>query len=185
MVQDNFNNANDALNDDPWVHVREKWQASSEEERKEMGAIVSEYQSFWNGHTDEMRRIDWENNHVYSEEADFNSNFILVVGKYNTSGNQGEMGQAYHDWVTVPAVESGVALAGNFSFHLTGSGPDVMVVNAYASMHEFATGLEGATSDTSDARKKFWSLVEGDHEDQILIHQGHIVDGKFVRANSN
>ncbi len=37
----------------------------SEEEREEMGAIVSEYQSFWNGHTDEMRRIDWENNHVY------------------------------------------------------------------------------------------------------------------------
>ncbi|MDA8547394.1 hypothetical protein N9K61_01520 [Flavobacteriaceae bacterium] len=185
MVQDNFNNANDALNDDPWVHVREKWQASSEEERKEMGAIVSEYQSFWNGHTDEMRRIDWENNHVYSEEADFNSNFILVIGKYNTSGNQQEMGQAYHDWVTVPAVESGVALAGNFSFHLTGSGPDVMVANAYASMHEFATGLEGATSETSDARRKFWSLVEGDHEDQILIHQGHIIDGKFVRANSN
>ena len=39
---------------------------ASEEEREEMGAIVSEYQSFWNGHTDEMRRIDWENNHVYS-----------------------------------------------------------------------------------------------------------------------
>ena len=56
------------------------------------------------------------------EEADFNSNFILVIGKYNTSGNQREMGQAYHDWVTVPAVESGVALAGNLSFHLTGSG---------------------------------------------------------------
>ncbi len=33
--------------------------------------------------------------------------------------------------------------------------------------------------------KNFWSLVEGDHEDQIYIHQGHIVDGKFVRANSN
>ena len=26
--------------------------------------------------------------------------FILVIGKYNTSGNQGDMGQAYHDWVT-------------------------------------------------------------------------------------
>ena len=39
----------------------------------------------------------------------FRTNFILVIGKYNTSGNQGEMGQAYHDWVTVPAVESGVA----------------------------------------------------------------------------
>ena len=51
-----MHNANDAINDDPWVHVREKWQAASEEEREEMGAIVSEYQSFWNGHTDEMRR---------------------------------------------------------------------------------------------------------------------------------
>ncbi len=45
--------------------------SASEEEREEMGAIVSEYQSFWNGHTDEMRRIDWENNHVYNEDADF------------------------------------------------------------------------------------------------------------------
>ncbi len=44
--------------------------------------------------------------------------FILVIGKYNTSGNQGEMGQAYHDWVTVPAVESGVALFGNHSLSL-------------------------------------------------------------------
>ncbi len=41
-------------------------------------------------------------------------------------------------------------------------------------MHEFATGLENATSGTAEARQKFWSLVEGDHEDQIYIHQGHI-----------
>ena len=46
-------------------------------------------------------------------------------------------------------------------------------------------GLENATSGPAEARQKFWSLVEGDHEDQIYIHQGHIVDGKFVRANSN
>ena len=44
--------------------------------------------------------IDWVNNHVYNEDADFSGNFILVIGKYNTSGNQGDMGQAYHDWVT-------------------------------------------------------------------------------------
>ena len=41
-------------------------------------------------------------------------------------------------------------------------------------MHEFATGLENATSGPAEARQKFWSLVEGDHEDQIYIHQGHI-----------
>src|SRR5210317_538170 len=73
MIQDNYMSATDALNDDAWVHVREKWQAASEEEREEMGAIVSEYQSFWNGHTDEMRNIDWVNNHVYNEDADFSS----------------------------------------------------------------------------------------------------------------
>ena len=185
VVQDNYMNANDAINDDPWVHFREKWQAASEDERKEIGAMVSEYQSFWNGHTDEMRRIDWQNDHVFNEDADVSGNFILVIGKYNTSGNQGDMGQAYHDWVTVPAVESGVAMFGNHSYHLTGSGSDVMVANGYKSMHEFATSLENATSGPAEARQKFWSLVEGDHEDQIYIHQGHIVDGKFVRANSN
>jgi hypothetical protein len=95
------------------------------------------------------------------------------------------MGQAYHDWVTIPAVESGVAMFGNHSYHLTGSGSDVMVANGYKSMHEFATSLENATSGPAEARQKFWSLVEGDHEDQIYIHQGHIVDGKFVRASSN
>ena len=185
VVQDNYANANDAINDDPWIHVREKWQAASEEEREEMGSIVSEYQSFWNGHTDEMRRVDWQNDHVYNEDADTSGPFILVIGKYNTSGNQGDMGQAYHDWVTVPAVESGVAMFGNHSYHLTGSGSDVMVANGYKSMHEFATSLENATSGPAEARQKFWSLVEGDHEDQIYIHQGHIVDGKFVRASSN
>ena len=178
-------NANDAINDDPWVHFREKWQAASEDERKEIGAMVSEYQSFWNGHTDEMRRIDWQNNHVFNENADVSGNFILVIGKYNTSGNQGDMGQAYHDWVTIPAVESGVAMFGNHSYHLTGSGSDLMVANGYKSMHEFATSLENATSGPAEARQKFWSLVEGDHEDQIYIHQGHIENGKFVRANSN
>ena len=189
VVQDNYANANDAINDDPWVHLREKWQAASEEERKEMGAIVQEYQSFWNGHTDEMRRIDWENNHIVNSElaesGAWDTYFILVIGKYNTSGNQGEMGQAYHDWVTIPAVESGVAMFGNHSYHLTGSGSDVMVANGYKSMHEFATSLENATSGPAEARQKFWSLVEGDHEDQIYIHQGHIVDGKFVRAKSD
>lgn len=188
VVQDNYANANDAINDDPWVHLGEKWQAASEEERKEMGAIVQEYQSFWNGHTDEMRRIDWENNHIVNSESAesgaWDSYFILVIGKYNTSGNQGEMGQAYHDWVTKPSVEAGISMAGNFSFHLTGSGSDVMVANAYKSMHDFATGLENATSGSAEARQKFWSLVEGDHEDQIYIHQGHIVNGKFVRATS-
>jgi hypothetical protein len=188
VVQDNYANANDAINDDPWVHLGEKWQAASEEERKEMGAIVQEYQSFWNGHTDEMRRIDWENNHIVNSESAesgaWDSYFILVIGKYNTSGNQGEMGQAYHDWVTKPSVEAGISMAGNFSFHLTGSGSDVMVANAYKSMHDFATGLENATSGSAEARQKFWSLVEGDHEDQIYIHQGHIVNGKFVRAKS-
>ena len=34
VVQDNYANANDAINDDPWVHIREKWQAANEEERK-------------------------------------------------------------------------------------------------------------------------------------------------------
>ena len=153
-----------------------------------MGAIVQEYQSFWNGHTDEMRRIDWENNHIVNSElaesGAWDTYFILVIGKYNTSGNQGEMGQAYHDWVTKPSVEAGISMAGNFSFHLTGSGSDVMVANAYKSMHDFATGLENATSGSAEARQKFWSLVEGDHEDQIYIHQGHIVNGKFVRAKS-
>ena len=81
-------------------------------EREEMGAIVSEYQSFWNGHTDEMRRVDWQNDHVVGEDIDVSGYFILVIGKYNTSGNQGEMGQAYHDWATIPAVEQGVAGVG-------------------------------------------------------------------------
>ena len=77
-------NANDAINDTPWVHVGEKWEAASEDERKEMGAMVSEYQSFWNGHTDEMRRIDWQNDHIVGENIDVSGNFILVIGKYNT-----------------------------------------------------------------------------------------------------
>ena len=54
VVQDNYSSAEDAVNDDPWIHVGEKWEAASEEERKEMQSIVSEYTSFWNGHTDDV-----------------------------------------------------------------------------------------------------------------------------------
>ena len=185
VVQDNYSSAEDAVNDDPWIHVGEKWEAASEEERKEMQSIVSEYTSFWNGHTDEMRRVDWENNHIVGENIDSSGYFILVIGKYNTTGNQGAMAQAYHDWVTIPTVEAGVGMFGNFSFHLTGSGSDVMVATGYKNMHDFATSLENASSGPAEARQKFWSLVEGDHEDQIYIHQGHISGGKFVRAQSN
>jgi hypothetical protein len=32
------------------LHFREKWQASSEEEREDIGAMLVRISSFWNGH---------------------------------------------------------------------------------------------------------------------------------------
>ena len=34
IIQDNYASAEDAVSDDEWVHFREKWEASSEEERE-------------------------------------------------------------------------------------------------------------------------------------------------------
>ena len=181
IIQDNYASAEDAVNDDEWVHFREKWQAASEEEREKMGATAQEYVSFRNGHTDEMRAVNWERNHKTGEGHNWDSNWIMVIGEYNTNGNWQEMGDAYNEWQTIPQVESGLMMAGGYTMHLYGSGSDIQLYNAYPTMMDFVKSLE-STSDNSEARTKFWSMVKGSHTDQIYVHVGHIEDGKYNPA---
>ena len=184
IIQDNYASASDAVTDDEWVHFREKWETSTEEERQKMGALAQKYVSFRNGHTDEMRAVNWSRNHKVGEGHNWNSNWIMVMGEYSLDGNWQVAGDAYNEWQTIPLVESGHMMAGGYTWHLYGSGKDIQLYSAYPSMTVFADALENTPDSNPEARQKFWSMVKGSHTDQIYVHVGHIVDGVYTPASN-
>jgi hypothetical protein len=52
-------------------------------------------------------------------------------------------------------------------------------------MSAFANALENPVEGDDEARRKFWSMVEGVHQDQIYVHVGHIINGEFNLAGPN
>ena len=182
IIQDNYASAVDAVSDDEWVHFREKWQESSEEERQKMGALAQEYVSFRDGHTDEMRVVNWQRNHKVGEGHNWDSYWIMVIGEYSLDGNWQVAGDAFNNWQTIPQVENGQMMAGGYTWHLYGSGKDLSVYSAYADMKAFADALENAP-DNPEERQKFWSMVKGSHTDQIYVHVGHVKDGVYTPAS--
>ena len=198
VVQDNYASAEDAVNDDAWIHVGEKWQAASEEKQKrgwskerdnemysieELEALGQKYASFLANHSDEIRSYDWENNFSAKPDVNWDTNFVFVVGSYNTkSGNWNKLGKAYMDWQTRPGVEKGLQLGGGYTTHFSGSGYDVRFFSAYPNLVDFAKSVTTDNVATEGGGSAFWEEVAGAHEDQIYIHVGHIKDGKFDLA---
>jgi hypothetical protein len=92
---------------------------------------------------------------------------------------------AFMDWSIKPGVSEGNLLGGGATTHYKGSGYEAEFFSAYSDVNEFAKSISGAGSDNTEARSKFWSLVDGGHEDQIYIHVGHMIDGKFNFAGKD
>jgi hypothetical protein len=201
VVETYFASAEDAVNDNPWDAFSKKWQAASEEKQKrgwskerdnemysieELEALGQKYASFLANHSDEIRSYDWENNFSAKPEVNWDTNFVFVVGSYNTkSGNWNKLGKAYMDWQTRPGVEKGLQLGGGYTTHFSGSGYDVRFFSAYPNLVDFAKSVTTDNVATEGGGSAFWEEVAGAHEDQIYIHVGHIKDGKFDLSGSD
>jgi hypothetical protein len=155
-----------------------------EDEREDFEKLVSEYLSYWNGHTDEIRVIDWENNVRHAEDHDWDSRFFVLFGNYQTtSGNTEMVGDAFNKWLIFPGIEDGSVQSGGFSTHLSGAGSDIQVWTIHANLDNYvkSISLQGNT----EGRSEFWQNVEGTHSDDMYVHRGHVVDGKFDLAGQD
>ena len=185
VVYTQYATAADAVNDDPWNALGQAWQAASEERKKELEQIGQKYAGYLSKHSDEIRSFNPEN-FVGKPEVDWDTNFVFVVGNYNTkSADWNKLGQAFMNWQTKPGVEKGVQLGGGYSVHFSGSSYDVQVFQGFANFVDFAKSITTDSVADSTYAADFWSEVDGDHEDQIYVHIGHLVDGKFDLAGPN
>ena len=185
VIYDLYASPEDAVKDDPFGVLGKNYQALSDEKKKEMDAVFEEWWGHFENHTDEMRTWNAERNHVGKEDVDWDTPFVFVVGSYNSSGSWTEMGDAFMDWATRPAVENGLQWGGGYTAHYKGTGHDIQVYSGYKNIMEFAESVSNLPNENPEARKKFWSLVDGGHEDQIYVHVGHTVDGKFDLAGKD
>ena len=161
------------------------WQAASEERKKELEQIGQKYAGYLSKHSDEIRSFNPEN-FVGKPDVDWDTNFVFVVGNYNTkSADWNKLGQAFMNWQTKPGVEKGVQLGGGYSVHFSGSSYDVQVFQGFANFVDFAKSITTDSVADSTYAADFWSEVDGDHEDQIYVHIGHLVNGKFDLAGPN
>jgi len=162
LFLENINNSIDAIKDE----------ATKEATKKEW----IEYRAFSDGHKDEVR-VSSPTSVLSAENVNFDIPFVMVVGKYNSSGNWVKMGNAFFDWRIKPEVDSNTSISGGVSYHFMGSGHEVEVWQCYNSLVDFSTSVtNSAPQDDSlaESRKTFWSLVSGSHEDQIYLHIGHV-----------
>ena len=147
-----------------------------EVEKESLKKEWREYTSFSDGHTDEIRGAYDSTGFLTIDNVNFDVPFVMTVGRYNSSGSWKKMGDSFFDWRIKPEVDSKVSIAGGVSYHYMGSGPEVEVWQAYNSLVDFAESVSNPSNDSSlvESRKSFWSLAEGDHEDQIYLHIGHV-----------
>jgi len=148
-----------------------------EDEKEAIKKDWAEYRSFSDGHTDEIRGAYADTGFLTVDNVNFDVPFVMVVGRYNSSGSWAKMGNAFFDWQIKPGVDAGTSIAGGVSYHYMGSGPEVEVWQCFNSLVDFATATTNPTSpseETKEARKTFWSLASGGHEDQIYLHIGHV-----------
>ena len=185
VVYTSYGSAADAVNNDPWAGFREAWQAGTDEEKKELESLAQKYAGYLGNHSDEIRTYNTEN-FVAKEDVDWDTNFVFVVGNYNTkSGDWNILGQAFMNWQTKPGVEKGLQLGGGYSTHFSGTSYDVQVFQAYPTIVDFAKAISSENVADAEFAPAFWEEVSGDHNDQIYVHVGHLVDGKFDLAGPN
>ena len=159
-------------------NIKAKVDAIKDESKKEaLKKDWAEYRSFSDGHTDEMRGAYSETGFLTVKNVNFDVPFVMVVGRYNSSGSWSKMGNAFFDWQIKPGVDAGTSIAGGVSYHYMGSGPEVEVWQCFNSLVDFAKATTASSSSSDEAKeasKKFWSLASGSHEDQIYLHIGHV-----------
>ena len=182
MVMTSFASAADAVNDDPWAALVQAWESASDERKKRLEALGAKYAGYLANHTDEIRSFSYDN-FVSKPNVDWDTNFVFVVGSYNTkSGDWNKLGQAFMNWQSKPGVEKGSQLGGGYSVHFSGSGYDVQVFQGFKNIVDFAKAISTDNVADSQYASDFWEEVEGEHEDQIYVHVGHLVEGKFDLA---
>ena len=186
VIVDIFNSAEDAVNDDIWGALGSNYEKLSDEEKKEMDSTFEQWWGYFDGHTDELRYFDGEKHSALQENVNWDIPFVWVVGSYNTSGDYNEMIDAYMNWQTRPNVSSGIQLGGGATTHFKGSGSDVMFFAGFKDLTDFAKSASSqGTPESAEAGSKFWSMVNGDHSDQIYRFVGKMNDGKFDLAGPN
>ncbi len=186
VIYDVYPSAEAAVKDDFFGALEKNVNKLSDDEQKKMNEVFNEWWAHFDGHWDELRNFDGVNHYATKSDVDWDIPFVWVLGAYNTKGqNPSEMVNAFMDWSIKPGVSEGNLLGGGATTHYKGSGYEAEFFSAYSDVNEFAKSISGAGSDNTEARSKFWSLVDGGHEDQIYIHVGHMIDGKFNFAGKD
>ena len=159
-------------------NIKAKINATEDTNEKEnLWKEWTEYRSFSNAHSDEVRVAYNATGFYQLEKTDFDIPFTMVVGKYNSSGKWGEMGKAFFDWRIKNSVDNGSSMSGGVSYHFMGKSSEVEVWQCYTNLVEFAKAVTAKNPESElaiKARKTFWNLVDGAHEDQIYVHIGHV-----------
>jgi hypothetical protein len=178
VIYSQYNKMQDYHTDSDLAGKNIKAKIAAIEDQEEKEALEKEWKelgAFWDGHTDEIRAVPTKNGFVTVEDVDFDLPFVLAVSNYNASGDWSVLGNAFFDWAIQPEIDSGSSIAGGVSYHYMGTGREVEVWQAYKSLVDFAKAVSGdRVEQNEEARKAFWSNVEGSHEDQIYLHIGHV-----------
>ncbi len=183
VIWSNYPTVEDVYNDNALSAIGQAYQNLSDDQKDGFEQLVSEYLSYWTGHTDEVRVVDWENNVRHSDKHDWDTPFYVLFGDYQTSGDTEMVGDAFNEWLTFPGIDDGSIQSGGFSTHLSGSGSDLMIWSIHGTLDNYVDSISLQGND--EGRNTFWSNVDGNHTDRMYVHRGHVVDGKFDFAGPN
>ena len=184
VIWSNYPTVEDVYKDNVLSAIGKKLESLQGENKESFETLVSEYLAYWNGHTDEIRSIDWENNVKHSEDMDWGTRFYALFMNYQTKTGDTELaGDAFNKWLTFPGVEDGSVQSGGFSTHLSGSGSDLQVWTIHSTLEDYVNSI--SLQGNPEGRNTFWQNVEGNHSDNMFVHRGHVVDGKFDLAGPN
>jgi len=180
VIWSNYPTVEDVYKDNALNAISKTWQSLEGERKDRFEKLVTEYLAYWNGHTDEIRTIDWDNNVRHSEDMDWDTRFFVLFGNYQTTGNTEIVGDAFNNWLIFPGIEDGSVQSGGFSSHLSGGGSDLQVWTIHSTLEEYVNSI--SLQGNAEGRSTFWENVEGNHSDNMFVHRGHVVDGKFDLA---
>ena len=114
VIWSNYPTVEDVYKDNALNAISKTWQSLEGERKDRFEKLVTEYLAYWNGHTDEIRTIDWDNNVRHSEDMNWDTPFFVLFGNYQTTGNTELVGDAYNKWLTFPGIEDGSVQSGGF-----------------------------------------------------------------------
>ena len=180
VIWSNYPTVEDVYKDSALGAIGKTLESLEGERKARFEKLVTEYLAYWNGHTDEIRTIDWDNNVRHSEDMDWDTRFFVLFGNYQTTGNTEIVGDAFNNWLIFPGIEDGLVQSGGFSSHLSGGGSDLQVWTIHSTLEEYVNSI--SLQGNAEGRSTFWENVEGNHSDNMFVHRGHVVDGKFDLA---